>query len=90
MNDFELAAKKIGNRFDLVLIASERMREIHRHRRAQEDLSDRTQLQANRNKSVSPAHQAISDIESGKVGKEYLNKIKDKAKSRRPKFEDVL
>lgn len=92
MNDFELAAKKIGNRFDLVLIASERMREIHRSRRAQEDLGERSQLQANRNKSIPPAHQAISDIESGKVGKEYLIKIKDKAKAkpRRPKFEDVI
>ena len=85
MNDFEKATKNIGNRFDLVLVASERMREIHRKRKEQEDLKilDITE----RKKRVIPAVQAISDIENELVGREYLNRIKNRNKRQRPKFE---
>lgn len=87
MNDFEKAAKNVGNRFDLVLIASERMREIHRKRREQEELG--IQGWEARRKVTPPHQQTIGDIESGLVGREYLNRIKSRERRRRPKFEEL-
>ena len=87
MNDFEKAAKNVGNRFNLVLIASERMREIHRKRREQENLGIVSETK--RKQHVVPAEQAISDIESGLVGIEYLSRIRSKDKKRKPKFDEI-
>lgn len=87
MNDFDLATKNIGNRFDLVLVASERMREIHRKRREQEDLGLLNHDQ--RKRQSKPCDQAISDIESGLVGREYLGRIRSRDKKRRPKFDAI-
>jgi DNA-directed RNA polymerase subunit K/omega len=78
MNDFDKAAIMVGNRFDLVLIASERMREIHRQRKENEE-KGLLSLQQRRNNAV-PCVQAISDIEAGIVGREYLEKIRQRRK----------
>lgn len=84
MNDFEKATKNIGNIFDMVLIASHRMREIHRKRNEQEKLKI-IDTAARKNKTV-PAVQAIKDIETGLVGREYLKFfIKPKIKQK-PQF----
>lgn len=85
MNDFERAAKNIGNRFNLVLVASERVREIHRERmkQAEEGLLDFSKRQ------TVPAEQAISEIEDGTIGKEYLKKVKVRNKRKRPKFDEI-
>lgn len=87
MNDFDKAANKVGNRFDLVLIASERMREIHRKRREQEDLK-LIPIEQRRN-STPPCVQAINDIEAGLVGREYLNRVKTRGKRRKVKFDEL-
>lgn len=83
MNDFERANNMIGNRFEMVLIASERMREIHRERKSfyQENVPTIELFK----KMPVPAIQAISDIESGKVTRQYLEKVKDRINSK-PKF----
>lgn len=80
MNDFQLATKKIGNRFNLVLVAAQRMREIHQ-RRNQEFERDPEALARARRQPV-PGHQAITDIETGLVGLEYLDKIGPKKTKR--------
>jgi DNA-directed RNA polymerase omega subunit len=87
MNDFDKAANRVGNRFDLVLIASERMREIHRKRREQEQLKLLTVEQ--RRKNVVPSVQAISDIENGIVGREYLGRVKSRSRQKRVKFDEI-
>jgi DNA-directed RNA polymerase omega subunit len=87
MNDFDKAANRVGNRFDLVLIASERMREIHRKRREQEQLKLLTVEQ--RRKNVVPSSQAISDIENGIVGREYLGRVKSRSRQKRVKFDEI-
>lgn len=88
MNNFEKAAKNIGNRFDMVLVASERMREIHRKRREQEDLGLITHDQ--RKKQSRPCEQAIYDIENKLVGREYLNRLQAKNRKKRPKFDELI
>ena len=87
MNDFDKATNRVGNRFDLVLIASERMREIHRKRREQEQLKLLTVEQ--RRKNVVPSVQAISDIENGIVGREYLGRVKSRSRQKRVKFDEI-
>ena len=74
MNDYQRAIKNIGNSFDMVLVASERMRELHRERRRREDSGDVLSFDE-RKKYPAAAHQAITEIENGDVGKEYLLKI---------------
>ena len=53
-----------GNRFDLVLIASARARELSRRHKAAE-------LETQMNAPVG----ALLDVQSGAVGREYLKKI---------------
>lgn len=82
MNDFDKMRDKIGNRFAMILIASERMREIQRERRVQEELlhMDSTQSVSEyiskRKQETVPAKQVFDEIENGKIGAEYLDKIK--------------
>lgn len=87
MNDFDKAAKNIGNRFELVLVASQRMREIHAKRKEQEDLGLLTTEQ--RRQEIRPCEQAISDIENKLVGREYLDKLQSKNKRRQFKFDNL-
>lgn len=60
----EKAVEQVGNRFDLVLIASARARELKR---------GHLPLIISDNK---PAVTALNEIEQGKIGREYLQKIK--------------
>jgi len=69
----EGAVLAVGNRYDLVLIASERVRELVR--------GDKPKLITNARYSVT----ALLEIENGLVGREYLKKVKDK--SRKDKYE---
>lgn len=87
MNDFDRAAKMIGNRFDLVMVASERMRELHRQRKDQEE-KGLLSIEQRRNDNP-PWSKTISDIENGVVGREYLGKIKLRSKKKIPKFEPL-
>lgn len=57
--------EQIGNRFDLVLVASERAREIRRQNR---ESHAHEHLHANVT--------ALEEIQAGKVGREYLKKLK--------------
>jgi DNA-directed RNA polymerase subunit K/omega len=87
MNDFDRATRNAGNRFDLVLIASERMRELHAQRRKQESEGELS-LTERRNRPV-PAHQAVRDVEEGTVGREYLSKVRDRGHRRRSRFDEL-
>lgn len=60
----QAAADMVGNRFDLVLIASARARELKR---------GHAPLIATDNK---PIVTALNEIEQGKIGREYLKKVK--------------
>lgn len=60
----EDANNKIGNRYDLILIASQRARELKRGHRP------------HINTKFKPIITALNEIEQGKIGREYLLKIK--------------
>jgi DNA-directed RNA polymerase subunit omega len=66
MNDTDKCVEMIGNRFNLVLVAATRARELRRGLRP---------LVENNNSSTSIVL-ALKEIEHGKVGIEYLRKIK--------------
>lgn len=59
-----------GNRFELILIASSRAREIESTRRIAQHADSKTQY---RNRTISAA---LQDVEEGKIGREYLNKLR--------------
>jgi DNA-directed RNA polymerase subunit K/omega len=64
--DTEKCTKNVGgNRFDLVLIASARARELSRRHKSDE-------LTTQMNAPVG----ALLDVQEGRVGREYLRKIK--------------
>jgi DNA-directed RNA polymerase subunit omega len=54
----------VGNRFDLVLIASARVRELRRGHAKQVMGTN------------SPTITALQEIEAGKIGREYLKKVR--------------
>jgi len=86
MNDFDKATAKIGNRFDMVLVASERMRELHKQRK---DLEDHGDLSVETRRKEAPPHWvAVNDIEEGRVDRQYLHRLKDRRK-KRSKFDPV-
>jgi len=60
----EEAALMVGNRFDLVLIASQRVRELKRGHRSL--LTTKS----------GPMVTALEEIEQGLVGREYLKRIR--------------
>jgi DNA-directed RNA polymerase subunit omega len=60
----EEAANMVGNRFDLVLIASQRVRELKRGHRSM--LTTKS----------GPMVTALEEIELGLVGREYLKRIR--------------
>jgi DNA-directed RNA polymerase subunit omega len=66
VNDTDKCVEMIGNRFNLVLVAVTRTREI---KRGSKPLVD------NINNST-PIVTALKEIENGKVGIEYLKKIR--------------
>lgn len=59
----EKAAQAVGNRYDLVLIASRRVRELRS--------GQRPQIQTKNG----PCLTALKEIEEGLVGREYLRKV---------------
>jgi DNA-directed RNA polymerase omega subunit len=59
----EAAVEAIGNRYDLVLIAARRVRELHR--------GDAVRIEENRHGAVVTT---LLEIEQGKVGMDYLLK----------------
>jgi len=60
----EKAVKAVGNRFDLVLIAAARQRELKRGHRPKLESTD------------GPHITALREIEEGLVGRDYLKKIR--------------
>jgi len=59
------AVEMIGNRFEMVLIASARVRELKRGHKSKLDKPTK----------AGPSVIALMEIEKGLVGREYLNKI---------------
>jgi DNA-directed RNA polymerase omega subunit len=69
--DIDRALENIGgNQFEMILIAATRAREIESARR----IAMRNNLTLNyRNRTVSAA---LQEVEEGKVGREYLDKVR--------------
>ncbi len=65
----EDAVAQVGNRFDLVLIASMRARELKR--------GDMPKVNSKSGNLIT----ALKEIEQGKVGREYLEKLQRKSRS---------
>ena len=63
-NDTDKCVANAGNRFDLVLIASQRVREIRRG--AVPKIAT----------TSTPSVAALEEIEAGLIGRDYLKKIK--------------
>ncbi len=72
----EKAAQQVGNRYDLILIASARIRELHRGHQP------KMKPKQGHGKSLT----ALAEIEEGLVGREYLKRIKDDPSSKKEKF----
>lgn len=72
----ERAVEQIGNRFNLILIASLRSRELKR--------GHLPLIQS----SSGPNITALREIEEGKIGVEYLHKIRKKKKNSYDRDED--
>lgn len=68
----EAAVEQVGNRFDLILIASQRARELKR--------GDMPRVASKNGPNIT----ALREIEEGKVGREYLEKLKKK----KPKYRE--
>ena len=80
MDDYDRAVKKIGNRFDFVLVATERLRELKREQKIAEEFS--TAGRAVRRGQ--PLHsKAIAEILDGTIGMDYLEKVKAKGRRKR-------
>jgi hypothetical protein len=86
----EKAAKMVGGQYNMILIAAARAREVSAERRKEDqqrvkdgiplDGTDRkayvrSLLLASR-KNYGPSSLALSEIEQGLIGKEYLQKVK--------------
>jgi len=62
----QVAALKIGNIYDMVLIASARTRELRKGKRPMINTKNK------------PSVTAIREIEQGHIGREYLSKLRSK------------
>jgi len=60
-----------GNRFELILIAATRAREIESTRRIAQNSNSSLKY---RNRTISAA---LQEVEEGKIGREYLNKVRN-------------
>lgn len=60
----EEAVKAVGNRFDLILISSMRVRELKQGHRSK------------LNTKAGPVVTALQEIEAGLVGREYLKRLR--------------
>lgn len=70
----QTAVDAVGNRYDLVLIASARVRELAS--------GHRPKITTNNARVVT----ALLEIEQGLVGREYLKRIRDETNSKKEKF----
>lgn len=70
----QAAVEAVGNRYDLVLIAARRVRELHR--------GDARRVDEHRHGATLTA---LLEIEQGKVGRDYLYKEQEVAPRRRHK-----
>lgn len=75
MIDNPSALATVGNIYEYVLIASERMREIYIHRK--DTGLDKLPPGSRKNKEL-PHDQVAREILSGEVGLEYLKKIRNR------------
>ena len=66
----QIATEKVGNRFDLILIAANRARELSRGSAPKVETKN------------GPLITALREIEQGEVGREYLSKFDKKVKHR--------
>ena len=77
MIDNPTAQATVGNIYEFVLIASERVREINRER----DASGESGLPTDQYKKLEKAHlKAVREIVEGKIGREYLKKINQRVR----------
>jgi DNA-directed RNA polymerase subunit omega len=74
----EKAVDKVGNRFDLVLIASLRVRELTTGHRTK-----LTDLGTNKDDMPKPMTIALREIEEGLVGREYLERYRNSDRQRK-------
>jgi DNA-directed RNA polymerase subunit omega len=71
----EKAAQAVGNRYDLVLIASQRVRELRNNHRPKISTDSGTVVTA------------LEEIELGLVGRDYLKRVnKDDSRNREKRF----
>lgn len=70
----EKAANAVGNRYDLILIASQRVRELKN--------GHSPKLETKHGSTLT----ALKEVEQGLVGREYLKKIRDQEEAKREKF----
>jgi len=63
--DIEKCVESVDNRFDLVLIASARAREIRKQ-----------QAHSEKREHVFPIVTALEDVQSGKATREYLKRVR--------------
>jgi len=70
--DVDLALANVGgNRFEMILIAATRAREIESARRIAQTANNSLKF---RNRTVSAA---LQEVEEGKIGRDYLNKVRN-------------
>lgn len=69
--DVDLALANVGgNRFEMILIAATRAREIESTRRIAQQTNPSTKY---RNRTISAA---LQEVEEGKISRDYLNKVR--------------
>lgn len=96
MNDFDAMRDKIGNRFDLVLVASERLRQLHAERKQQDETHKYSGNSAadylnERRKMEIPTKRAFREIESGIVGRDHLKLVRERrVRNVKPKRGDFM
>ena len=77
MIDYERITKNIGNRFEAVLVAAERMKEIKREVRIRAENGLNTPEQTM--KAGNSTTVALKEVENGTIGREYLDKMASRA-----------
>jgi hypothetical protein len=83
MVDNQTAQAKCGSIFNYVLVASERVKEIHQQRRE----SGLSGLPSSEYRNLEKIHtQVAREIEEGAVGLEYLKRIGDRNNRKRDKM----
>ncbi len=64
MNDTDKCVENVGNRYDLILVASQRVRELQRGHKPK--LTTKSK----------PCVAVLEEIEAGLIGRDYLKKVK--------------